>query len=79
MGERGHKIEMSDKLHAPAALPAGKVPLVSIGQVAGLAPESVCKREQGKTNPTHVRNRHFVLWGTKRRLTNTNSYRHNNK
>jgi hypothetical protein len=32
-------MEMSGQLHAPAALPLGKEPLVPIGQEAGWAPE----------------------------------------
>jgi hypothetical protein len=32
-------MEVSGQLHAPAALPPGKEPLVSIGQEAGWAPE----------------------------------------
>jgi len=32
-------MKVSGQLHAPAALPPGKEPLVSIGQEAGRAPE----------------------------------------
>jgi hypothetical protein len=34
-----HWMEVSGQLHAPAALPPGKGPLVPIGQEAGWAPE----------------------------------------
>jgi hypothetical protein len=36
-------MEVSEKLHAPAALSPGKEFLVSIGQEAGWAPEPVWK------------------------------------
>jgi hypothetical protein len=34
-------MEVSGQFHAPAALPQGKEPLVSIGKEAGWAPEPV--------------------------------------
>jgi hypothetical protein len=37
-------VEVNGQLHAPAALPPGKQPLVVIGQEAGLAPEPVRTR-----------------------------------
>jgi hypothetical protein len=37
-------MEVNGQLHAPAALPAGKEPLVPIGQEAGWAPEPVWTR-----------------------------------
>jgi hypothetical protein len=42
-------MEVSGQFHAPAALPPGKQPPVSIGQEAGWAPEPVwtcCRREE---------------------------------
>jgi len=41
-------MEVSGQLHAPAALPPGKEPLVPIAQGAGWAPEPVWKRLSGE-------------------------------
>jgi hypothetical protein len=39
-----YQMEVSGQLHAPAALPQGKEPLVPIGWEAGRAPELVWTR-----------------------------------
>jgi hypothetical protein len=45
-------MEVSGQLHAPAALPPGKEPLVPIGYEAGWAPEPVWMRLRKKnSNP----------------------------
>jgi hypothetical protein len=44
-------MEVSGQLHAPAALPPGKEPLVPIGWEAGWAPESVRTRYRREKFP----------------------------
>jgi len=46
-------MEVSDQLHAPAALPPGKESAVSIGQEAGWAPDPVWKRCRREKFPEH--------------------------
>jgi hypothetical protein len=54
-------MEVSGKLHATAALPLGKEPLVTIGEEAGWAPELVWMGWKGEKFPVLDRNQTQVM------------------